>query len=183
VAKSSPTSGKTVIQANPSAQRNTSSTQTAQIVGNRLSAQVVRGIDGDTFVVNLNGREETSRMILIYTPETVVPNKTIQLYDPEAGTLPKSLLEGKTLELELDLQERNKYSERPIGGRTANDQRIGQNGRLSAQCKISGPLPPNRGSSQGKASRHLGIENYVHDNGFYVPASKAEETKPSASAH
>jgi micrococcal nuclease len=76
---------------------------------NFIPAKVVKVIDGDTVKVLVNGKEETLRLLLVDTPETVHPNKPVQPYGPEASSFAKSTLSGKEVELELDVGERDKY--------------------------------------------------------------------------
>ncbi|PTQ50947.1 MAG: hypothetical protein HSCHL_2036 [Hydrogenibacillus schlegelii] len=66
-------------------------------------------VDGDTIHVALNGRDETVRLIGVDTPETVHPEKPVEPYGPEASAFTKSRLNGKTVYLEFDVQERDKY--------------------------------------------------------------------------
>lgn len=74
-----------------------------------LSAQVVRVIDGDTLQVNINGKKETIRLLLVDTPETVHPSKPIQPFGLEASQFMKERLSGKQVKVELDINERDKY--------------------------------------------------------------------------
>ncbi len=53
------------------------------------TAKVTGVVDGDTIKVELEGKEETVRMILVDTPETVHPNKPVQPFGPEASALAK----------------------------------------------------------------------------------------------
>lgn len=73
-------------------------------------ATVVRVVDGDTIVVNLNGVEERVRLIGVDTPESVHPDVSKNV---EAGKIAseftKSKLEGKEVELEFDVQQRDQY--------------------------------------------------------------------------
>lgn len=55
-------------------------------------ATVVRVVDGDTFVVNIGGFEESVRLIGVDTPETVHPRKPVQCYGPEASKYLKERL-------------------------------------------------------------------------------------------
>ena len=73
------------------------------------AARVTRVVDGDTIHVALNGRDETVRLIGVDTPETVHPEKPVEPYGPEASAFTKSRLNGKTVYLEFDVQERDKY--------------------------------------------------------------------------
>lgn len=74
-----------------------------------ITARVVEVIDGDTVKVKMNGKTETVRLIGIDTPETVHPSKPVQPYGPEASNYTKSKLAGKTVYLELDVEQRDKY--------------------------------------------------------------------------
>ena len=74
-----------------------------------IKASVTRVIDGDTVNVAINGKEETVRMIGVNTPETHHPEKPVEPYGPEAENYTRSQLTGKTVYLEKDVQERDKY--------------------------------------------------------------------------
>lgn len=71
---------------------------------------VVRVIDGDTIVVDFNGQNEKVRLIGVDTPESVHPNER---KNTEEGVLTsnytKERLSGKSVKLEFDVQERDKY--------------------------------------------------------------------------
>lgn len=86
----------------------TPSTST-ELAGN-YTTTVVRVVDGDTFVVNYNGVEEYVRLIGVDTPESVHPDSE---RNTEAGVLAsdytKARLEGKQVELEFDVQQRDMY--------------------------------------------------------------------------
>ncbi|WP_324825160.1 thermonuclease family protein [Sinanaerobacter sp. ZZT-01] len=81
-----------------------------EYLGNRISCDVIRVVDGDTFVALLNEQEEKVRLIGVDTPESVHPDKS---KNTEAGALASEyasgLLENQTVQLELDVQERDKY--------------------------------------------------------------------------
>lgn len=49
------------------------------------SYAVVKPVDGDTIIVNMNGVEETVRFIGVDTPETHKPNTPVQCYGPDAA--------------------------------------------------------------------------------------------------
>ena len=78
----------------------------------RLSARVVRVVDGDTITVNVNGDEEKVRFIGINTPESVDPRSPVQCFGLEASTRTKQLLDGKKIFLEADPSQtdRDKYN-------------------------------------------------------------------------
>lgn len=72
--------------------------------------EVVRVVDGDTIVVNYNGKEEKVRLIGIDTPESVHPNESKNTEEGiKVSDYTKERLKGKIVELELDVEERDKY--------------------------------------------------------------------------
>lgn len=81
----------------------------AGVPSESFAAKVVRVIDGDTVEVSFDNREETVRLIGIDTPETVHPTVGVEPFGPEASGFTKQKLEGKTVYLELDVQERDQY--------------------------------------------------------------------------
>ena len=68
-----------------------------------------RVIDGDTIVVNINGKKEKVRLIGVDTPETKHPQKPVQRFGKEAYLFTKKMVEGKEVRLEYDWQKRDKY--------------------------------------------------------------------------
>ena len=63
---------------------------------------VVEVNDGDTIVVDMNGRRETIRMIGVDTPETHRPETPVQCFGPQASTYTKNLLSGVKVRLSAD---------------------------------------------------------------------------------
>ncbi len=76
-----------------------------------LQAKVTSVSDGDTVHVNLNGRDERVRMIGVNCPEVSHPDLGIeeQPYGREAAAYTKERLLGKSVWLEFDVQQRDKY--------------------------------------------------------------------------
>ncbi|MDD2656860.1 MAG: thermonuclease family protein [Patescibacteria group bacterium] len=64
--------------------------------------KVTRVVDGDTFKIMYNGKEESVRLLGIDTPETVDPRKPMQCFGKEASNKMKNLVEGKIVRLESD---------------------------------------------------------------------------------
>lgn len=58
----------------------------------RISAEFVRHVDGDTSVLRFDGKEQKVRFLLIDTPETVNPNAPVQPFGREASERTKELL-------------------------------------------------------------------------------------------
>ena len=88
-------------------------TETVDIFTSTATAnryKVIRVVDGDTFVIDYNGKEEKVRLIGIDTPESVHPDADRNsAAGITASDYTKSLLQGKSVELEFDVQERDKY--------------------------------------------------------------------------
>lgn len=74
-----------------------------------ISAKVINVVDGDTLNVMINDKEETIRLLLVDTPETVHPTKPVQPFGPEASQFLKEQLNGKEVQVELGIGERDKY--------------------------------------------------------------------------
>jgi len=71
---------------------------------------VSRVVDGDTIVVTINGTEEKIRFIGVNTPESVGRySKKPQPYGKEASAYTKAQLDGKTVYLQKDVSDRDKY--------------------------------------------------------------------------
>jgi micrococcal nuclease len=74
------------------------------------SVRVVRVVDGDTIVVSRDGSEERVRFIGVDTPESVHPDASKNVpYGKVASAYTKDRLEGKTVGLEFDVEERDRY--------------------------------------------------------------------------
>ncbi|MDI9476853.1 MAG: stalk domain-containing protein [Natronincolaceae bacterium] len=72
--------------------------------------KVTRVVDGDTFIVDFNGKEERVRLIGVDTPESVHPDASKNVIEGEtASEYTKSILENKEVGLEFDVQERDHY--------------------------------------------------------------------------
>lgn len=70
------------------------------------TARVVRVVDGDTIVIDGN---RNVRYIGINTPETHHPTKGVECFGQEAYQKNKELVEGKTVKLEKDVSETDRY--------------------------------------------------------------------------
>lgn len=72
--------------------------------------EVERVVDGDTLVINIDGVSEKVRLIGVDTPESVHPDSSKNVeYGKVASEYTKNTLENKSVTLELDVQERDKY--------------------------------------------------------------------------
>ena len=75
-------------------------------------ATVVRVVDGDTFVANIDGQDEKIRLIGVDTPESVNPDESKNTErGKEVSENTKSILtKGKHVWLEADVQDEDKYN-------------------------------------------------------------------------
>ena len=72
--------------------------------------KVIRVVDGDTIVINYEGKNEKLRFIGVDTPESVHPDKTKNTsYGKLAAEYTKGKLLGKSVRLEFDVEKTDKY--------------------------------------------------------------------------
>lgn len=77
--------------------------------GKSLTGTVTRVVDGDTIHVELDGRVEKVRYIGMDTPELHHPARGEEPGGREAADINRRLVLGKTVRLELDVRERDRY--------------------------------------------------------------------------
>lgn len=71
---------------------------------------VVRVVDGDTFVIYYNGTNEKVRLIGVDTPESVHPNEEKNTeFGDMVSNYSKKMLTGKKIQIEFDVEKRDKY--------------------------------------------------------------------------
>ncbi|SFE57899.1 thermonuclease family protein [Peptostreptococcus sp. D1] len=73
------------------------------------TAKVTKVVDGDTINIQVNEKNYKVRMIGVDTPETVHPSKPIQFYGREASDYTKKNLTDKTVYLQKDVSDTDKY--------------------------------------------------------------------------
>ena len=76
---------------------------------NDTPVPVVRIVDGDTIVIQLDGQDQKVRLIGVDTPETVDPRKPVQHYGKEASAFLTNLLKGESVYLRYDQTKLDKY--------------------------------------------------------------------------
>ncbi len=78
--------------------------------GDSATVQVVRVIEGDTIqICCVFGDRVKVRYIGINTPETHHPARGVEPYGKEASEANRRLVDGKTVRLEFDVQQLDKY--------------------------------------------------------------------------
>lgn len=137
--------------------------------------------DGDTFKININGKNETVRAIGMDTPETVDPRKPVQCFGKEASNKAKELLSGKKVRLETDPTqgETDKYGRRLAyiyteGGIFYNKYMIEQGYAHEYTYDI-----PYKYQAEFKAAQKSAREN---QRGLWSPSTCNGDTTQSASA-
>jgi len=142
----------------------------------KIPAEVVGVIDGDTMRIIVNGKEETVRLLLVDTPETVHPTKPVQPFGPEASQYAKEMLTGKEVEIELDVRERDKFG-RLLAYLYINGQMFNEMLLENGLARVAYVYPPNtkyvdrfkeiEKKAKQKEKGIWSIENYVtEDEGF-----------------
>ncbi len=73
--------------------------------------RVVQTIDGDTILVDMDGKPEKVRLIGLDTPETVDPRRPVQCFGREATAKAKNILSGQKVRIEPDMSQdsRDRY--------------------------------------------------------------------------
>ena len=72
-------------------------------------AYVTRVVVGDTIKVDIGAEQYTVRYIGMDTPETVHPSEPVEYMGKEASDYNKSLVEGRTVRLEYDIERYDRY--------------------------------------------------------------------------
>ena len=74
-----------------------------------VEAVVIKVVDGDTIDVSIDGQKYRVRYIGIDTPETVHPTRGVEPYGKEASARNKELVAGRTVSLEKDISETDRF--------------------------------------------------------------------------
>ncbi|KRF04480.1 hypothetical protein ASG89_21785 [Paenibacillus sp. Soil766] len=161
----------------------------------RIPAKVVRVVDGDTMKVSFaeggQVKEETIRLLLVDTPESVDPEKPVQPFALDASNYAKTMLTGKDVQLELDVSERDKYGRLLcylyIGDHMFNELLL-ENG----YARVAYIYPPNvkyvdqfreiQKKAQQKALNIWSVENYAQEDGYHEGVVKGGATASPKSA-
>lgn len=151
---------------------------------NTIPATVVRVVDGDTLKATVDGKEETVRLILVDTPETVHPSKPVQPFGPEASEFAKKTLEGKEVELELDVSERDQYGRILayvwIGDKMFNEMLLEKGlARVSVfppDVKYVDRFREIESKARQKGIGIWSIENYATEEGYNETSEKQNNT-------
>ena len=153
---------------------------------NTVDVEVVSVTDGDTIKVRINGQIESVRFLLVDTPETKHPRLGEQPFGQEAKSFTKNMLEGKTVQLEKDVSDRDKYGRLLyylyVDGKSVQEELL-RNG-LARVAYIYAPNTKYvdqyyaiQKEAQAKGKGIWSVENYVQEDGYHeeVIDGKQEE--------
>jgi micrococcal nuclease len=158
--------------------------------GKTFTAKIVKVIDGDTVKIGLpNGNEETVRLLLIDTPETVHPSKPVQPFGPEASQFSKNLMPaGSEVEVETGISERDKYG-RLLAYFYVNGKMVNKMLLEKGLARVAYVYAPNTKyldefeAIQKKAKDNAvgiwSIENYATSRGFDDTVTKESKQRES----
>lgn len=119
-----PTEAPTEITTEAPTESPTEPTKSFAEEHNLQLANVTRVVDGDTIEVELSGKKEKVRFLLVDTPESVHSDSSKNTeYGKVASEYTKNLLEGKEVGLEFDAAERDRYG-RLLAYVYLNDQMV-----------------------------------------------------------
>jgi micrococcal nuclease len=89
---------------------------------------VVEVLDGDTIRVARGDDTDTVRLLGIDTPETHHPTKPVECFGPEAASYTEAHLRGRSVQLEADIEGRDRYGRRLayviLDGERFNDELV-----------------------------------------------------------
>ncbi len=151
-----------------------------------FDAEVVSVTDGDTIKVRINGQVEAVRFLLVDTPETNHPRLGEQPFGQEAKDFTKKMLEGKTVQLEKDVSDRDKYGRLLyylyIDGKSVQEELL-RNG-LARVAYIYAPNTKYvdqyyaiQKEAQAKGVGIWSVENYAQKDGFHAEIMEEEKTE------
>lgn len=103
---------------------------------------VTRVVDGDTLKVLLDGEEETIRLLLVDTPETVHPSKPEQPFGKDASNYVKEMLENEEIVIEFDKSLYDNYN-RYLGYIWFDGQMVNEMLVAEGLARVAYIYPPN----------------------------------------
>jgi micrococcal nuclease len=150
---------------------------------NRIPIKVEDVVDGDTIKVEVDGKRETVRFLLVDTPESVHPTKPVQPFSKEASKHIENMLNGSKVELELGIGERDKYG-RLLAYVYADGKSVQESLLEKGLARVAYVFEPNtkyvedyekiQKQAQKEEVGIWSLENYSQEDG-YIP----EETEPN----
>lgn len=127
--------------------------------------EVVRVVDGDTVILNIDGQRTRVRLIGIDTPESVAEDKSRNVKEGKiASEYTKNLLENKKVRVEFDEEKQDVY-ERKLGYLFLNDEFINEKLLKEGMAKLY-----TKTTNQKYSERLKKAEQYARENkkGFWM---------------
>ena len=154
----------------------------------RIPVKVLDVVDGDTIKVEVDGKSETVRFLLVDTPESVHPNKPVQPFSKEASKYTEDMLSGSNVELELGIGERDKYG-RLLAYVYADGKSVQKSLLEKGLARVAYVFEPNikyvddyekiQKQAQQEGIGIWSLENYSQEEG-YVPKESEERVNETA---
>ena len=138
--------------------------------------EVVRVVDGDTVILNIDGQRTRVRLIGIDTPESVAEDKSRNVKEGKiASEYTKNLLENKKVRLEVDDEKKDVY-ERKLGYVFLDDEFINEKLLKEGMAKLYTKTTNQKYSERLKKAEEYARENkkgfwkdfYVNDPNLYI---------------
>ncbi|MDC0706378.1 thermonuclease family protein [Priestia sp. AB] len=150
-------------------------------------ATVTRVVDGDTIHVSLKGKDETIRMLLLDTPETVDPNKPVEPFGKDASNFAKQTLSGKTVGIQVGSEPRDKYGRLLayvwVGNKTYQEmvleKGLGRTAYLYNDTSMLDQFHKAQDIAKNQGIGVWSIPDYAHvdhNHGYHYQEEKKEET-------
>ncbi|WP_394218645.1 thermonuclease family protein [Halobacillus trueperi] len=157
-----------------------------------IDATVTNVVDGDTIDIQINGKEERVRLLLVDTPETVHPDKPVQPFGPEASDYAKEKLSGKDVRFEYDGPKRDHY-DRLLGYVWVNGENFNQQLLEKGFARYAYEYDPpyvhsaSMKNAETRAKQEekgiWSIDGYVTGEGFREGESSSVEETPASSTY
>ncbi|OAH53853.1 hypothetical protein AWH48_11315 [Domibacillus aminovorans] len=155
-----------------------------------IAGTVTSVTDGDTIKVDMDGKEETIRLILVDTPETKHPQLGKQPLGEEASAFTTERLSGKEIEIEPGVEERDQYG-RLLAYVYMDDKMFNKTLVEEGYARVA-VYPPNtehleeletaQATAKEKGIGIWEIENYTKEDGYDATAYEPEPEPESVVA-
>lgn len=138
--------------------------------------EVVRVVDGDTVILNIDGKKTRVRLIGIDTPESVAEDKSRNVKEGKiASEYTKNLLENKKVRVEFDEEKQDIY-ERKLGYLFLDDEFINEKLLKEGMAKLYTKTTNQKYSERLKKAEQYARKNkkgfwkdfYVNDPKLYI---------------
>lgn len=150
-----------------------------------FDAKVESVVDGDTIKIHINGQVESVRFLLVDTPETSHPRLGKQPFGEEAKEFTRKMVEGKTVQLEKDVSDRDKYNRLLyyvyVDGKSVQEELLRNGLARVAYVYVPNTKHVDRYYEIQKEAQQKGvgiwsIENYAQEDGFHKEVVEGDDS-------